>query len=258
MGVLQIPAQRTSTRAADELVAARWTRARNRDAAWSGSGDRVIAAPVPDFARRCLNLAAASALLVVVSPLMLVVAAAIKLTSPGSIFFTQVRVGLDRRNGHRPAANCRRRSCLGGKPFTIYKFRTMRADARNGDQQVWAEPDDPRVTPLGRVLRRYRMDELPQLINVLRGEMNLVGPRPEQPNIFARLREEIERYADRQRVRPGITGWAQVNLPYDLSVDAAREKVERDLEYIDRQSVREDLKIMFRTVPVVIFKKGAW
>ncbi len=111
---------------------------------------------------------------------------------------------------------------------------------------------------MGRVLRKYRLDELPQLINVLRGDMNLVGPRPEQPKIFAQLRSYVDRYTERQQVLPGITGWAQVRLQYDRSLDDVRRKLELDLEYIERRSVAEDLKIMLKTVPVVIFRRGAW
>jgi lipopolysaccharide/colanic/teichoic acid biosynthesis glycosyltransferase len=126
------------------------------------------------------------------------------------------------------------------------------------DAQVWATPDDPRVTPVGQFLRKYRLDELPQLWNVLRGDMNIVGPRPEQPAIFVNLREKIEGYESRQRVRPGITGWAQVNHSYDQCLDDVRRKVTFDLEYISRQSLAEDLKIMALTVPVMVFRKGAW
>jgi len=208
-------------------------------------------------AQRVLNVWAAAFLLALSAPLMLVIAALIKLTSPGPVLYVQPRVGLNRRNGGRPVGNCRRRLDAGGKLFRMYKFRTMRADAGSG-AQVWAAPDDPRVTAVGGVLRRYRLDELPQLVNVLRGDMNLVGPRPEQPEIFARLRQDIDHYAERQRVRPGITGWAQVNHSYDRSTDDVRRKLELDLEYLHRQSVQEDLKIMLRTVPVVVFKQGAW
>jgi len=128
----------------------------------------------------------------------------------------------------------------------------------NNAGAVWARPDDPRITAVGRVLRKYRLDELPQLFNVLQGDMNLVGPRPEQPEIFERLRDQVDRYGDRQRVRPGLTGWAQVNQQYDSSIDDVRKKVMFDLEYIRRQSLTEDLRIMARTVPVVLFKRGAW
>ena len=124
--------------------------------------------------------------------------------------------------------------------------------------EVWASPDDPRVTAVGRILRLYRLDELPQLVNVLRGEMNVVGPRPEQPTIFARLRTQVDRYEQRQRVRPGITGWAQVNHHYDRSLEDVRRKLQLDLEYISRQSVLEDVKILIRTPLVMLGTKGAW
>jgi lipopolysaccharide/colanic/teichoic acid biosynthesis glycosyltransferase len=124
--------------------------------------------------------------------------------------------------------------------------------------QVWAQPRDPRVTRLGAVLRKYRLDELPQLFNVLKGDMNIVGPRPEQPKIFAELRDQIDRYPERQRVLPGITGWAQINQSYDQCLSDVRNKLNYDLEYIERESAVQDLLILLRTVPVIVFKKGAW
>jgi len=210
--------------------------------------------------RRALNVVVATLGVVLTAPLMALIALGIKLTSPGPIFFAQVRVGRDRRAPGEPAGNSRRRADSGGKPFMIFKFRTMATNGHgsNTSDQVWARPDDPRVTRLGRILRLYRLDELPQLLNVLRGEMDVVGPRPEQPAIFARLRKEIDRYQERQRVRPGITGWAQINQTYDTCIDDVRSKLRRDLEYISRQSFFEDLKIMARTLPVVIGKRGAW
>lgn len=253
-----MPAERAFTNASDLLDGPQCLFAVDLTISASAAPDWVLKAPVTSFARRCLNVGAAAALLALTSPLMVVIALAVKLTSRGPVFFTQQRVGLNRRNGSRSVAACRRRSDAGGKPFTIYKFRTMNVKGTNGDQQVWAEPDDPRVTSLGRVLRKYRLDELPQLANVLRGDMNLVGPRPEQPNIFAHLRQEIDHYEERQRVRPGLTGWAQVNHHYGLSVDDVRKKIKLDLEYIQRQSVVEDLKIMARTVPVILLRRGAW
>ena len=120
------------------------------------------------------------------------------------------------------------------------------------------KPDDPRVTRVGGVLRKYRLDELPQLWNVLKGDMNVMGPRPEQPTIFAELRGQIHKYHDRQRVLPGITGWAQVNRDYGQDLDDVREKLNLDLEYVSRRSAWEDFKIMVLTVPVMLFKKGAW
>ena len=126
-----------------------------------------------------------------------------------------------------------------------------------GEGQVWARADDNRITPVGRVLRKLRLDELPQLWNVLRGDMNVVGPRPEQPRIFVALAEQIEGYQRRQRVRPGITGWAQINLAYDRSVDDVRQKLAFDLEYIRNQSALEDLRIMLRTPAVMLGRRGA-
>jgi len=123
---------------------------------------------------------------------------------------------------------------------------------------VYKLVNDQRVTRLGRLLRRSSIDELPQLFNVLRGDMNVVGPRPEQPVIFVQLREQMEAYQRRQRVRPGITGLAQVALPYDRSVDDVRRKLACDLEYIKRQSTLEDLRIMLRTLPVMLGARGAW
>jgi lipopolysaccharide/colanic/teichoic acid biosynthesis glycosyltransferase len=134
----------------------------------------------------------------------------------------------------------------------------MRVDAEKDTGAVWAQQEDPRVTPVGRVLRQYRLDELPQFFNVLRGEMNIVGPRPERPQIFARLREDIVEYPLRQRAKPGITGLAQINNKYDACLDDVRRKVDFDLRYIQRQSVSEDLKIMLKTVPVILFRRGGW
>src|SRR5882672_1610063 len=210
--------------------------------------------------RRALNVVVATIGVVLTAPLMALIAIGIKLSSPGPIFFAQVRVGIDRRAPGEPPGNSRRRADSGGKPFMIFKFRTMAMNGHGSStsDQVWARPDDPRVTRIGRILRLYRLDELPQLVNVLRGEMDVVGPRPEQPAIFARLRVQIDRYQERQRVRPGITGWAQINQCYDSSVDSVRSKLKYDLEYIARRSALEDMRIMLRTLPVVVSKQGAW
>lgn len=208
-------------------------------------------------ARRLLNFVVAAVGLVLTFPLMLLIAALIKLTSRGPVLFAQTRVGLDRRALSNAGGNTRRHTDQGGQPFTMYKFRTMRPAGGNG-KQVWAQADDARVTPIGRVLRKLRLDELPQLYNVLTGDMNVVGPRPEQPTIFVYLREQIEGYQRRQRVRPGITGWAQINQGYDTSVDDVRHKVRYDLEYIRRQSTLEDLRIMLRTLPVMFLRRGGW
>jgi lipopolysaccharide/colanic/teichoic acid biosynthesis glycosyltransferase len=207
-------------------------------------------------ARRMLNVAVAAIGLVATAPLMALIAVAVKLESPGPAFYRQRRVGIDRRTTY--GGNSRRVTDMGGRPFMIYKFRTMAAAKSDSESERWAAPNDPRVTRLGRVLRKYRLDELPQLYNVLMGDMNVVGPRPEQPAIFATLREQVYGYAARQRVRPGITGWAQVNQHYDTCVEDVKRKVTYDLEYVARQSLTEDLRIMLRTVPTVAFRRGAW
>lgn len=206
--------------------------------------------------RRALNVIVAVVGLIVALPLMLVIALAIKLTSPGPVFFTQERVGMDRRNPFLPNGNWRRSVDHGGRLFTLYKFRTMVFGA--GRHEVWATPDDPRVTRVGAFLRAYRLDEIPQLWNVIRGDMNIVGPRPEQPTIFKELRSQLDQYPRRQRTLPGITGWAQVNHHYDRTIEDVRTKLRYDLEYLGRQSAVEDLRIMLRTVPAVLTKKGAW
>jgi len=205
-----------------------------------------------------LNFTLALLALISLLPIFVLLAALIKLTSRGPVFYLQERVGLDRRLPGDAAHNHRRARDLGGRPFTIYKFRTMRVDAEQLSGVVWAQPQDPRVTPLGRVLRQYRLDELPQLLNVLRGEMNIVGPRPERPTIFAELRSHIAEYPLRQRAKPGITGLAQINHHYDRSIDDVRTKVTYDLEYIRRQSLREDLRIMLKTIPVILLRRGGW
>jgi lipopolysaccharide/colanic/teichoic acid biosynthesis glycosyltransferase len=207
---------------------------------------------------RWLNFTLALLALIAVLPLLLLIAIAIKLTSRGPVLYTQERVGLDRRLPGDDAGNRRRTVDLGGRPFTIYKFRTMRVDAEQGTGAVWATQNDPRITPVGRFLRQYRLDEIPQLLNVLRGEMNIVGPRPERPTIFAELRGHISEYPLRQRAKPGITGLAQINHHYDRSLEDVRTKVRYDLEYISRRSLWEDLRIMLQTIPVVFLRRGGW
>jgi lipopolysaccharide/colanic/teichoic acid biosynthesis glycosyltransferase len=182
----------------------------------------------------------------------------VKLSSPGPVFYVQPRVGLDRRWKRARQLGERRQRDLGGVVFSIYKFRSMRVDAESAGVAVWAQKGDSRVTGVGRVIRALRLDELPQLVNVIKGDMNIVGPRPERPSIFVRLRTDIPHYHVRQRVKPGITGLAQINQAYDVSIDDVRNKVRYDLEYLRRQSAWEDIKIMTKTIPVMILKKGGW
>jgi len=222
--------------------------------------------PAADIGRseqliRVVNFVIAALALLILSPLIILVALLVRLTSPGPIFHVQTRVGLDRRGGRGGESDThfdRRLSDLGGRVFTIYKFRSMYVDAESRSGAVWATKHDPRITPVGRYLRKLRIDEIPQLFNVLRGDMNSVGPRPERPSIFLQLREKIEDYPLRQRAKPGITGWAQVNQAYDTCLDDVRSKVQYDLEYIRDRHVVRDLRIMLRTIPVMLGRKQGW
>jgi lipopolysaccharide/colanic/teichoic acid biosynthesis glycosyltransferase len=210
---------------------------------------------------RAISIVVAIGGIVISLPFMLLIALAVKLSSPGPVLYTQPRVGInlrrggDRRGAEGRAGPGRRMSDHGGRIFTIYKFRTMRVQV--GQPQVWASSEDPRITRVGGILRKFRLDELPQLFNVLKGDMNVVGPRPEQPEIFRTLRGSVGSYAERQRVLPGITGWAQVNHAYDQCLEDVTRKVALDLEYISNRSPIRDLTIMAKTVPVIVGRKGA-
>ena len=221
---------------------------------------------VSDRNVRRLNLFVAAIGIAITLPLMVLIALAVRLTSSGPILYCQERVGRNRRGSRREDSRHavggpdigRRAGDAGGQVFTMYKFRTMATRSKEAaSPEVWATPDDCRITPVGSVLRAYRLDELPQLFNVLLGDMNVVGPRPEQPAIFQELRSQVDRYPERQIVLPGITGWAQVNRAYDQSLDDVRRKVEFDLEYIRRRSALEDLRIMVRTLPVMVGRQGS-
>lgn len=226
------------------------------DVAFAAGSDEVAQPRERDeFAARVLNVTIAVLALVLLLPVVLLVALAIKLTSRGPVLYSQIRVGVDRR--WRFARSFDRRVYdHGGRLFTMYKFRTMQVNAEPDGRAVWASKEDPRVTPIGRFLRNTRLDEVPQLWNVIRGEMSIVGPRPERPAIFAEMRKNIPEYPLRQRVNPGITGWAQVNQAYDCCIDDVRSKVRYDLEYVRRQSLVEDLRIMSMTLPVMMFRRG--
>jgi lipopolysaccharide/colanic/teichoic acid biosynthesis glycosyltransferase len=208
------------------------------------------------MARRFLNLVVALVGIVVTLPIWIVTAMLIKLTSRGPIFHVQTRVGQCKRQTSATRHDPRRTNDLGGRPFRIYKFRTMYLDAEARTGPVWAVKNDPRLTSVGKVLRQFRIDELPQLLNVVKGEMAVVGPRPERPAIFSELRGIISDYPLRQKTLPGITGLAQVRLPYDSTVEDVARKVECDLEYIRGQSFWADLRIMLETIPVILLRKG--
>jgi lipopolysaccharide/colanic/teichoic acid biosynthesis glycosyltransferase len=187
--------------------------------------------------KRAIDVISAGLLLLVLSPLMLLTAFAIKLDSPGPIFYSQLRTGLH------------------SQPFRVYKFRSMYQDAEKRGAQ-WASLRDPRITRIGNLLRISRIDELPQIWNVLRGEMSLIGPRPERPEFDSQLRKQIPYYDLRYLVRPGITGWAQVLYPYGASVKDAYEKLSYDLYYIKNYSFGLDIAILFKTIRVVLLGKG--
>jgi exopolysaccharide biosynthesis polyprenyl glycosylphosphotransferase len=188
--------------------------------------------------KRIVDLIVALALLTVAAPLMLLTALAVKLTSPGAVFYRQQRVGEH------------------GRVFTCVKFRSMRHDAETGGA-VWAEEQDPRTTRVGRHLRRYRIDELPQLLNVLRGEMTMVGPRPERPEFVGQLVEAVPFYSPRHLTKPGLTGWAQVSAGYAATLDDARLKLSYDLYYLKHRGLALDLAILLRTIGVVLRGSGA-
>ena len=232
--------------------------------AWSGEGedapDRAADQPSPDggpWLSRAVNFVLALLAVIVLLPVFLLIGLVVKLTSRGPIFYTQERVGLDRRALGRADLNHRRRSDLGGQPFTIYKFRTMRVDAERDGVARWAAQADSRITPVGGFLRRTRIDEIPQIYNVLRGEMSFIGPRPERPTIVEQLRREIPFYDYRHAVKPGITGWAQINYSYGASLEDARQKLKLDLYYIKNYSVILDLLILMQTVRVVLWAQGS-
>lgn len=188
--------------------------------------------------KRVIDYTFAILILVLTLPITIITAVAIKLESKGPVFYKQLRAGLN------------------GEPFYVYKFRSMVQDAEKQTGPVWSTKDDPRITKVGKFIRKVRIDEIPQVINILRGEMSLVGPRPERPYFVEQLSKEIPLYKRRLTVRPGLTGWAQVKHKYDESIDDVKMKLKYDLFYIENMSLRMDLKIIFRTIFVVMFGKG--
>jgi sugar transferase (PEP-CTERM system associated) len=189
--------------------------------------------------RRVLSFGIALLALIICLPLIPIVALAVKWSSPGPVLFRQQRVGLK------------------GRVFTLSKFRTMRQDAEAETGAVWACKDDPRVTSIGRILRKTRLDEIPQLWNVLIGDMGFVGPRPERPQFVQQLSENIPYYHLRHIIRPGVTGWAQVSYQYGASVEESKQKLQYDLYYIKHMSVALDLLIMFETIKTILLRRGA-
>jgi exopolysaccharide biosynthesis polyprenyl glycosylphosphotransferase len=209
------------------------------------SGDRAAAdaaairqQALADAIRRGRDIGLSLLLLLLTLPVLLIVACLIKLESPGPVLYRQERAGLH------------------GRSFSLWKFRSMRIDAEAAGA-CWAARRDPRVTRIGAFIRAHRIDELPQLVNVLRGEMSLIGPRPERPFFVEQLVRVIPDFAARTRVLPGLTGWAQVNYQYGASVEDARIKLDYDLYYIRNRSLLLDLRILLRTVGVVLRRTGA-
>jgi len=189
-----------------------------------------------EFIKRIIDVILAFIGLIVASPIMAIISIAIKLESRGPVFYCQERVGKN------------------GRVYTMYKLRSMYENAEENGAQ-WAEEDDPRVTKVGKFIRRTRLDELPQLFNVLKGDMSLVGPRPERPIFTYQFNEQIPGFINRLQVKPGLTGWAQVNGGYELGPE---EKLEYDLYYIENRSLWMDMKIILKTIKVVLSGKGAW
>lgn len=200
-------------------------------------GFKILTGGIDLTLKRIVDITLSSFLLVALSPLMFLVAIAIKLDSPGSVFYSQIRTGLH------------------GKTFNVYKFRSMYQDAEKEGAR-WADEQDSRITNIGRWIRLFRIDELPQIWNVIRGEMSLIGPRPERPEFDIKLKQVIPYYEVRYCVKPGITGWAQVMYPYGASIKDAYEKLSYDLYYIKNYSLWLEIKIFFRTIQVVILGKG--
>jgi exopolysaccharide biosynthesis polyprenyl glycosylphosphotransferase len=188
--------------------------------------------------KRIIDIIVSLFILAITFPVSVITALAIKIDSPGSVFFRQERCGID------------------GTVFKMIKFRSMRHDAEKHSGPVWSSKNDPRITRVGKFIRKVRIDEIPQMINVLNGEMSLVGPRPERPYFVEMLSKEIPYYKRRLKVRPGITGWAQVKHKYDETIEDVKIKLRYDLFYIENMSLRMDFKILFRTIFVVLFAKG--
>lgn len=207
---------------------------------WFAFSNGIHSPLINDRLKRLLDIAVSLLVLTITLPILAVAALAIWLESGGQgpILYRQMRVG---RNG---------------QPFEVFKFRSMRNDAEQPGQALWAQRNDPRVTRVGGILRRFRIDELPQLFNVLRGDMSFVGPRPERPEFVESLKQSYPYYADRHRVKPGLTGWAQIRYPYGASEEDAFRKLQYDLYYVKNRSVYFDLVILLQTAEVVLFGEG--
>jgi len=231
-------------------------------ARWAAGQDSEDGRAFERVFKRSLDLTASTLGLLLLLPVCSVIAAAVFLDSPGPVLYSQVRVGINRRGGRRngnesEAATERRKADAYGRPFKIYKFRSMVTDAERATGPVWASAQDSRVTRVGKFLRRARLDEIPQLWNVMLGDMSLVGPRPERPTFVQSLSVSIPDYPKRCSALPGITGLAQVKSCYDTSVDSVNRKLQYDLYYLKNGRILLDLKIMAATVKVMARGEGA-
>lgn len=233
---------------------------------WAKAESLGLSSILAASAKRTFDLTGGIVVLLLALPVFIVVPIMIKLESPGPAIFRQLRVGKNNRKKERRRPNFvltntrrrkdRRGENLQGRPFMIYKFRTMREDAEKFCGPVWATKNDPRITKVGKILRMTRLDELPQLLNVLKGDMSLVGPRPERPHFVRQLAEDIEGYSERLRAKPGITGLAQVSQGYDTNIEDVDSKVKFDVAYIRSWSLWFDLKIIAKTFVVMLTGKG--
>ncbi len=202
--------------------------------------------------KRAFDASLAAILLLVMAPFMLLVAIAIKIDSRGPVFYAQWRTGLNRRRAGLGTGTERRRTSAFGRPFRIYKFRSMRTDAEPGGKPVWCRKDDPRVTRMGNIMRKTHMDELPQLFNILIGDMSFVGPRPERPEVISDLTGKVSGYEHRLLCPPGLTGLAQISHPADLALGDVKKKLRYDRLYLKRASMWMDMVLILGTVPKVL------
>jgi lipopolysaccharide/colanic/teichoic acid biosynthesis glycosyltransferase len=227
---------------------------KNQDRTGPSTADRIYS-----WFKRGLDITLSSIGLLVLAPVFALLAIVIKLDSRGPVFYGQERIGLNRRRSHgnHRAADERRRKDTFGRPFKIYKLRTMVADAEKNTGPIWAKAGDSRVTRVGKILRKTRLDEFPQLWNVLRGEMSLVGPRPERPSFVLSLSESLPDYPKRCFAVPGITGLAQVKSRYDTSIETVSRKLQYDLYYVRHGRLMLDFKIMVATLKVMARGEGA-
>lgn len=206
---------------------------------WMIFSDGFVGGPTQAAVKRVFDIASAIVLLFFALPIICLTAIAVRLESPGGVLYRQERVGLN------------------GRTFMLLKFRSMRADAEKDGVPQWAAVNDQRVTRVGAFIRKVRIDEIPQIVNVLKGDMSFIGPRPERAFFVEELRQAIPYYFERHRVKPGISGWAQLNYPYGASIEDAKEKFQYDLYYIKNYSLFLDLIVLIQTVRVIVWPHGA-